>query len=49
MVIARRENRANMYLDWTFYYTEHFTVIYYLLVVRNANGQLPTVVLVSGI
>lgn len=49
MIIAVRESRATVYLDWTFFYTRHFTITCYLLVVRSSDGQLPRVVLVSGI
>lgn len=49
MIIAVRESRATVYLDWTFFYTRDFTITCYLLVVRSSDGQLPRVVLVSGI
>ena len=49
MIIAVRESRATVYLDWTFFYTRDFTITCCLLVVRSIDGQLPRVALVSGI
>ena len=53
-VIAVREDRDKIYMDWTFYCIRLFTTlkkrffIYYLLVIRKADGELPRIVLVTG-